>query len=118
MSGNKEPLNARERISVIMKVQAGLLTATDAAAVLGISRKTYYEMENKALMGLMEALEPGKTGRPKKDKDPEKEAMARQIKELKQQVALNQMTINIRELFKGLDGVKEATTNKKKRHSQ
>lgn len=104
----------RERTAVIMKVQAGLMTPTEAAQKLGISRKTYYELEAKALSGLMQAIARGKTGRPKNAVDEEKEAMAKEIKALKQQVALNQMTIKIRELFKGLDGVKAEGTSKKK----
>ena len=48
-----------------MKVQAGLLTATEGAKQLGVSRKTYYELETKALSGMMQAIHPGRTGRPK-----------------------------------------------------
>ena len=104
----------RERTSVIMKVQAGLLTATQAANKLRISRKTYYELEQKALFGLMQAIAPGQTGRPKNAVDHEKLDMAKEIKALKQEVALNKMTIRIKDLFKGLDGVKTETTIKKK----
>ena len=94
----------RERIAVIMRVQAGLLTATEGAKQLGISRKTYYELETKALSGMMQAIHPGRTGRPKNAVDTEKHAMAKEIKTLKQKVALNQMKLRIRDLFKELNG--------------
>ena len=38
---------ARERANVILQVQAGLITATEAAQKLGVSRKTYYEWERR-----------------------------------------------------------------------
>ena len=104
----------RERTSVIMKIQAGLLTATEGAKQLGISRKTYYELEAKALSGMMQAIEPGKTGRPKEPVDPEKQAMAEEIKTLRQKVALNQMKLNIRDLFKELNGSQAKTPTVKK----
>ena len=69
----------RERTVVIMKVQGGILTATDAAKQLGISRKTYYELEARALSGIMQAINPGQTGRPKNAVDPEKLAMQKEI---------------------------------------
>ena len=104
----------RERTAVIMKVQGGLLTATDAAKQLGVSRKTYYELEAKALSGLMQAINPGQTGRPKNAVDPEKQAMAKEIELLKQQVALNQMKLKIRDLFKELNGPEKTTKTLKK----
>lgn len=36
---------AIERAEVILKVQSGELTATEGAAMLKVSRKTYYEWE-------------------------------------------------------------------------
>ncbi len=87
-----------------MKVQAGLLRAGEAAKQLGVSRKTYYELETKALSGMVQAIHPGKTGRPKTAVDDEKRAMVQEIKTLKQKVTLNQMKLRIRDLFKELNG--------------
>ncbi len=94
----------RERTAVIMRVQAGLMTATEGAKQLGISRKTYYELETRALAGMMSAIHPGRTGRPKNEVDIEKRALEKEIRTLRQQVALNQMKLRIRDLFKELDG--------------
>lgn len=112
---NDHQQQARQRTAVIMKVQSGQLTATQAAKQLGISRKTYYELEAKALAGMMQALNPGKSGRPKKPVDQQKQAMAKEIKELKQQVALNEMKINIRDLFKELDKSNEKRPSSEKK---
>jgi hypothetical protein len=97
-----------------MKVQAGLLTATEGAKQLGVSRKTYYELETRALSGMMQAIHPGKTGRPKTAVDGEKQAMAQEIKVLKQKVALNQMKLRIRDLFKELNGSESKAPTVKK----
>jgi transposase len=66
----KDRKNLR-RAEVILKVQCGLITATEAAKQLGISRKTYYEWEKKAMGALLGALEDGPSGRPRKEQAPE-----------------------------------------------
>ena len=40
---------ARQRAQLIMQVRSGVLTAEAAARQLGISRKTYYKWERRAL---------------------------------------------------------------------
>ena len=88
---------AQRRIQVIMQVQAGTLTATQAAAVLGVSRKTYYEWENKALASMLEAVTNQSPGRPKKDIDPEKEAMRKQLDQQQKLIDEIPKIIDIRE---------------------
>jgi len=55
---------ARERASIILQVRSGALTATEGAERLGISRKTYYEWEDRALQAMALALENHAPGRP------------------------------------------------------
>jgi hypothetical protein len=40
------------------------MTATQGAAALGVSRKTYYKWENRALGAMLDGLENRDTGRP------------------------------------------------------
>ena len=40
------------------------MTATEGAAALGVSRKTYYKWENRALGAMLDGLEDRETGRP------------------------------------------------------
>ncbi|MFC1591061.1 helix-turn-helix domain-containing protein [Thermodesulfobacteriota bacterium] len=47
-----------------MKVRCGLMTATEAARQLGVSRKTYYKWEQRGLEALLDGLEDRDTGRP------------------------------------------------------
>jgi transposase len=79
---NRKPQDiSRQRAEVILQVRAGRITATAAAQLLGISRKTYYQWEQRALSGMLAGLENHSPGRPLTAKqDPE-------ILRLKQQVA-------------------------------
>lgn len=62
---------ARQRAAVIFQVRSGQLTATAAAATLGISRQQYYQWEQRALSALLTSLDDQPTGRPKTPTDPE-----------------------------------------------
>jgi transposase len=73
---------ARQRAQLIMQVRSGLLSAQEAARQLGISRKTYYKWERRALAAMVEALGHREHGRPPRPIDPEKEALQRQTQEL------------------------------------
>jgi hypothetical protein len=55
---------ARQRAEIIMKVRSGIMTATEGAVALGVSRKTYYKWENRALSAMLDGLEDRDTGRP------------------------------------------------------
>jgi DNA-binding XRE family transcriptional regulator len=44
---------ARQRAEVILKVRAGRMTAAHGARLLGVSRKTYYQWEQRALAGML-----------------------------------------------------------------
>lgn len=48
---------------VILEVLAGMRTPTDAAAALAISLPRYYQLETRALEGLVAALEPRPMGK-------------------------------------------------------
>jgi transposase len=57
-------LNAKRRAEIILKVRSGIMTATAAASELGVSRKTYYEWEDKAFAAMTDALTDKEPGRP------------------------------------------------------
>ncbi len=89
---------ARQRALVILQVHGGLLTATQGAQLLGVSRKTYYEWEEKSLRAMSLALENRPPGRPPAPMDPEKEALRDRIQELEKKLALAEKTIEVKEL--------------------
>ena len=97
MEQNKK--RARERALVILQVRSGALTATEGAKLLGISRKTYYEWEEKSLKAMAQALENHAAGRPPAPIDQEKETLREQIRELEKKLDLAEKTIEVKELL-------------------
>ena len=90
---------ARQRAQLIMQVRSGVLTAETAARQLGVSRKTYYKWERRALAAMVEALGNRDRGRPPQPRDPEKEALRRQTQELQAKLAVLEQTERIRQLL-------------------
>ena len=103
---------ARRRAVVIMQVRSRVLTATQGAELLGVSRKTYYEWEEKSLKAMALALENQPAGRPSSPVDEEKEALRQRVRELEKKLDLAEKTIEVKEL---LGAYKELTPSKKNR---
>jgi transposase len=103
---------ARERALVILQVRSGALTAKEGAKLLGVSRKTYYEWEEKSLKAMSLALENRPSGRPPLSLDPEKEALREQVRELEKKLDLAEKTIEVKELLAAYDGFRENGTKK------
>jgi transposase len=97
MEQNKK--RARERALVILQVRSGVLTAKEGAKLLGVSRKTYYEWEEKSLKAMAQALENHAAGRPPAPMDEEKDALREQIRELEKKLDLAEKTIEVKELL-------------------
>lgn len=57
---------------MILEVLGGRLNATQAAQELGVSRKTFYEWQERALEAMRKALRDRPAGRPLQPVDPEK----------------------------------------------
>ncbi len=90
---------ARQRALVIFQVRSGALTAKQGARLLGVSRKTYYEWEEKSLRAMALALENRPSGRPSLRVDAEKEAFRERIQELEKKLYLAEKTIEVKELL-------------------
>src|SRR4030043_269682 len=95
----KEQKPARERALVILQVRGGTLTAKQGAKLLGVSRKTYYEWEEKSLKAMALALENHPAGRPPVPVDEEKETLRKRIQELEKKLDLTEKTIKAKELL-------------------
>ena len=94
---------ARERALVILQVRSGALTAKEGAKLLGVSRKTYYEWEEKSLKAMALALENHPPGRPPVPVDEEKETLRKRIQELEKKLDLAEKTIEVKELLADFD---------------
>ena len=90
---------ARQRAEVIFKVRSGQMTATAAAATLGISRQQYYQWEQRALSALLTSLADQPTGRPKTPTDPAKEKLQHRVAQLEQQVQTYEQKAKLRRLL-------------------
>jgi transposase len=110
----KERKLARERAAIILQVRSGALTATEGAERLGISRKTYYEWEDRALQAMALALENHSPGRPSVPPDAEKEELQRKVLDLEKKLFLAEKTIEVKDLLSAFD-LHEAKKNQKKK---
>ncbi len=105
---------ARERTLVILQVRSGVLTAQEGAKLLGVSRKTYYEWEEKSLKAMAQALENRPSGRPPASIDLEKEALRERIQELEKKLDLAEKTIEVKELLGAYEEFRGKGTQKKR----
>ena len=107
MNPEKQEERARKRAEVILKVRTGQMTAKEAAKLLGVSRKTYYEWEQRGLQGMMEALIDKKSGRPAKEQDPETEELRQEKAKLEMKLSLAEQTQEMRDLLDSYPGLKD-----------
>ena len=91
---------ARLRAELIVEVHSGRMSAREAAQRLGVSRKTYYKWEKRALQGMVEALGNRASGRPPPRIDPEKEALRRKSNQLEKKLKGLEQVLKVRELLK------------------
>ncbi len=113
--GEENKKLARERAMVILQVRSGALTAKEGARRLGISRKTYYEWEEKSLRAMTLALENRPAGRPTLPVDQEKETLRERVRELEKKLDLAEKTIEVKELLGAYKEFREKDTKKNRR---
>jgi transposase len=111
----REEALARTRAELIIQVQAGRLSASAAAAKMGVSRKTYYKWEQRGLSGIVAGLKDGEAGRPAAPRDPEKEALQLEVEQLRQKLGIQEQLQRIREVLQaGQPDKNKGSTTKKK----
>jgi transposase len=111
----KEQELARERALVILQVRSGALTAKEGAKRLGVSRKTYYEWEEKSLKAMALALENRSAGRPTAPIDEEKEMLRERIQELEKKLDLAEQAIKVKEFLGVYEEFRDKGTKKNRR---
>jgi len=94
-----EQTRTQERLSVVLRVLSGQMTATDAAKQLNVSRKSYYEWQDRALAAMKESLTDRQAGRPSQLRDAEKEKLQEQVEELSTQLELARKTIEVKNIL-------------------
>jgi hypothetical protein len=88
---------------VILQRLAGSLTAIEAARQLGMSRKSYYQWEARALRGMQVALDRGCPGRPRSKTDAALARVQAQKQQLQQQVDALEQRLRIRQVLAEAD---------------
>ena len=112
---DKEQELARERALVILRVRSGAMTAKQGAQALGVSRKTYYQWEERALKAMALALENRVAGRPCVSTDEEKETLRQRIRELEKKLDLAEKTLEVKELLAAYDMFRDRGAKKNRR---
>ena len=69
-----------KRVQLVMKVQNGLLSATEAAQELGLTVRHYYRIEEEMLRAALGAVTPEKPGPKKPDVDPVKAELEEKLR--------------------------------------
>jgi transposase len=111
----KEQRLARQRALVILQVRSGVLTAKEGAQRLEVSRKTYYEWEERALKAMALALENRRLGRPPVPVDQEKETLRERVQELEKKLDLAEKTIEVKELLAAYEEFRNKGVKKNRR---
>lgn len=99
MSDSKDKERARQRAAVVFAVRSGQITAEEGARRLGVSRKTYYEWESRALQAMTEAMEDRTPGRPTTPQDEEKQRLEEQVAELQKKLFVAEKTTEVRDML-------------------
>jgi transposase len=106
---------ARQRAQVILQVRSGQITAQEGAHQLGISRKTYYQWEKRALQGMLHGLEEQPPGRPPKQTDPQLDALRTKVQQLEAELEIAKQTAAVRGILREMERVREKKTGTKKK---
>lgn len=99
---SKEKLleKATRRADLILDVRYKAKSLTEAADALGVSRKTFYEWEERGLTAMVAALMDREPGRPTKPQpDPERLRLEKQVQEQQKEIEQLRRTAHIRDLL-------------------
>jgi len=92
---------ARRQAAVILEVLAGVRRPSEAAHVLGTSLPRYYQLERRALVGLLRACEPAPRG-PRVDPSRQLAALERENRRLRRECDRQQALVRMAERSLGL----------------
>ena len=102
------------RQRVILDVLAGRLTVTQAAVELGVSRKTFYEWQTRALAAMRAALRDRPGGRPPLPVDPQKEQLQATVANLEKERLVLEGRLRIQQAIRETLGAAPAPKKKRK----
>lgn len=77
---------AKRQAAVVLEVMSGVRSAQEGAEVLGISSMRYYVLEERALQGMVKALEPRPKGRRERSPEDTLQLVEKERERLKREV--------------------------------
>ena len=115
---SKNPSNdlpiERLRAVVVLEVLAGIRSCNDAAADLSITLQSYYQLEERAVKGLVAACEPKPPG-PRRNFEREAEELRQERDRLQSENARYQAIVRTSQLTVGLDPDKACTKKRNRK---
>jgi hypothetical protein len=105
---------AKQIAVAVLETLSGELCTTEAAAKLGVSLSRYYQLETRALQGLLEAVEPRAKG-PQKTPEREIKALRGEKKLLEKELRRHQALLRAAQRSVGLPGAGSKKASSKKR---
>ena len=111
MSDSEDKELALKRTAVVFAVRSGQITAEEGARRLGVSRKTYYEWERRALQAMTAAMEDKAPGRPSTPQDEEKQRLQDENTELRNKLFVAEKTVEVRDMLHAYE-LQNASTKK------
>ena len=94
--------SARKRAELIMKVNCGMMTATQAARELNVSRKTYYKWEKQGLTALLNNLTDRQAGRPQAVQDPRQKDLNLKLKKALKENKVLRLKMELKDILADL----------------
>ena len=110
LTGSK---GAKASLVVILETLSGASTTGEAAERLGVSLSRYYQLETRALQGMLTALEPRPRG-PRKTKDGEIKALRAEKREVERELRRATSLLRAATRSVGVKAVKKKGAKKKR----
>jgi transposase len=110
----KSEVTARQRAELIMKVRCGLMTASQAAKKLGVSRKTYYKWEQRGLAALLGSVSDHKAGRPQMSVPTGESVLEKQLADMVRENELLRQKMALKDIAAGINVRSGSDRTKKK----
>jgi hypothetical protein len=105
LTGGKD---AKRHTAVILEVLAGLRGPTEGSEAMGVSLSRYYQLETRALQGMIAALEPRPKGR-RQSAEQERDGLKSEKRRLEREVTRLQSLLRAAERTVGISPVPKKT---------
>jgi hypothetical protein len=105
LTGSRE---AKRQAAIVLEVLSGLRGPTEGSEAMSVSLSRYYQLETRALQGLITALEPRPKGR-QTTPEQERDALAREKRRLEREVTRLQALLRAAERAVGIPAAPKAS---------